>query len=155
MPFPSRWAIIEVRDGNRVRLLRFNQIDWVNAAGNYVELNGAFGSQLARRTMADIAAELAPHGFVRVHRSRLVRKDAIASIATHQSGDCDITLRSGVVISGSRRYRQNLSWSGQICGGLPRKGARGRAAAPVCGWVREPNWHSGGDNPWWRTAPSP
>ncbi|MCU0947805.1 MAG: LytTR family transcriptional regulator [Porphyrobacter sp.] len=106
---PTASAIIEVRDGSKVRLFRFDEIDWVNAAGNYVEFNGAFGSQLARRTMADMAAELAPHGFVRVHRSRLVRRDAIASIATHQSGDCDITLRSGVVISGSRRYRRNLS----------------------------------------------
>lgn len=110
LPQPSgETALIEVRDGNRVVMLRPGEIDWVGAAGNYVELHGAFGSELARRTMADIEAELAPYGFVRVHRSRLVRRTAIATTLTRQSGDFDITLRSGTVISGSRRYRQNLS----------------------------------------------
>ncbi|MBA4040737.1 MAG: hypothetical protein C0456_18665, partial [Hyphomonas sp.] len=50
-----------------------------------------------------------PHGFVRVHRSYLVRRAAIATTETRQSGDFDITLRSGAVISGSRRFRQNLA----------------------------------------------
>lgn len=102
-------ALIEVRDGSRVVMLRPGDIDWVSSAGNYVQLHGSFGSQLARRTMADLEAELTPHGFVRVHRSYLVRRAAIATTETRQSGDFDITLRSGAVISGSRRYRQNLA----------------------------------------------
>lgn len=101
-------ALIEVRDGSRVVLLRPDEIDWVSAAGNYVELHGNFGTELARRTMADMETELGPHGFVRVHRSRLVRRAAIASTETRQSGDFDICLRSGTQIMGSRRYRQNL-----------------------------------------------
>ena len=102
-------ALIEVRDGNRVVMLRPREIDWVSAAGNYVELHGSFGSLLARRTMADLVSELTPYGFVRVHRSHLVRRTAIATTETRQSGDFDITLRSGAVISGSRRFRQNLA----------------------------------------------
>lgn len=107
-PPASDAALIEVRDGSRIVMLRPDEIDWVSAAGNYVELHGLFGSELARRKLTDIEAELAPHGFVRVHRSRLVRRTAIASSETRQSGDFDITLRSGVVISGSRRFRKNL-----------------------------------------------
>ena len=87
--------LIEVRDGSRLVMLRPDEIDWVSAAGNYVELHGSFGSELARRTMADIEATLAPHGFVRVHRSRLVRRAAIAAIETRQSGDFDMMMRSG------------------------------------------------------------
>lgn len=110
-PPPSRHetALIELRDGSRVVMLRPAEIDWVGAAGNYVELHGSFGCELARRTMADMEMALAPHGFVRLHRSRLVRRTAIASTETRQSGDFDITLRSGEVISGSRRFRQNLA----------------------------------------------
>lgn len=109
-PPPSgETALIEVRDGSRVVMLRPDEIDWVSAAGNYVELHGSFGSELARRTLADMESELMPYGFVRVHRSRLVRRAAIASTETRQSGDFDITLRSGAVINGSRRFRQNLS----------------------------------------------
>ncbi|MCL9983500.1 MAG: LytTR family transcriptional regulator [Erythrobacter sp.] len=100
--------LIELRDGSRLVMLRPDEIDWVSAAGNYVELHGSFGSELARRTMADIEATLAPHGFVRVHRSRLVRRAAIAAIETRQSGDFDMMMRSGVAISGSRRFRHNL-----------------------------------------------
>jgi len=107
-PLSAAPAMIEVREGSRVVLLCPDEIDWVGAAGNYVELHGAFGSKLARRTMADIEAELAPHDFVRVHRSRLVRLAAIAAFETRQSGDFDITLRSGAVLAGSRRFRRNL-----------------------------------------------
>jgi hypothetical protein len=39
----------------------------------------------------------------------LVRRTAIATTETRQSGDFDITLRSGAVIGGSRRFRQNLA----------------------------------------------
>lgn len=108
-PSSAETAHIEVRDGNRLVLLRPDEIDWVGAAGNYVELHGSFGTELARRTMADLESELVPHGFVRVHRSRLVRRTAIASTETRQSGDFDITLRSGAVLGGSRRFRQNLA----------------------------------------------
>lgn len=108
-PRSDETTLIEVRDGSRVVMLRPEEIDWVSAAGNYVELHGTFGSELARRTMADIESELAPYGFVRVHRSRLVRRTAIATLETRQSGDFYITLRSGAVISGSRRFRQNLA----------------------------------------------
>lgn len=108
-PRPVEPALIEVRDGSRVVNLRSEEIDWVGAAGNYVELHGAFGSELARRTLADLEKELAPHGFIRIHRSRLVRRAAIEVTETRQSGDFEITLRSGAVIGGSRRFRQNLA----------------------------------------------
>lgn len=105
---PDKGVLIEVRDGSRIVMLRPEEIDWVCAAGNYVELHGLFGRELARRKLTDMEAELTPHGFVRVHRSRLVRRTAIASTETRQSGDFDMTLRSGTVISGSRRFRKNL-----------------------------------------------
>lgn len=100
--------LVEVRDGSRAMWLRPDEIDWVAAAGNYVELHGPFGTQLTRRTLAEMEAELTPLGFVRVHRSRLVRRDAIVSIETRQSGDFDLTLRGGTTLAGSRRFRGGL-----------------------------------------------
>lgn len=101
-------TLVEVRAGSRIFWLKPEEIDWVSAAGNYIELHGSFGTELARRTLSDIEEELEPHGFARVHRSRLVRKSSIASVETRQSGDFDITFRSGQKISGSRRFRANL-----------------------------------------------
>jgi DNA-binding LytR/AlgR family response regulator len=99
---------IEVRDGAQLFWIKHVEVDWIEAAGNYVELRGACGTRLLRRTLSDMEAELAPYGFVRVHRSRLVRKSAISRIETRQSGDFDIMLRSGESINGSRRYRSTL-----------------------------------------------
>ncbi len=107
-PADTEPALLELRDGSCTVMLRPDEIDWVSAAGNYVEVHGGFGAMLARRTMAELETELGPHGFVRVHRSRLVRRAAIASTETSQSGDFAMTLRSGVVVQGSRRFRQNL-----------------------------------------------
>jgi DNA-binding LytR/AlgR family response regulator len=100
--------LVEVRDGARTSWLRPSEIDWLAAAGNYVELHGAFGTILSRRTLREMEEELAPAGFLRIHRSRLVRRAAIAQVTTRQSGDFDLTLRSGTAMMGSRRYRDAL-----------------------------------------------
>jgi DNA-binding LytR/AlgR family response regulator len=100
---------IEVRDGSRTRWLDPADVDWAQAAGNYVEIFGAFGTILHRRTLAALAEELKPHGFARIHRSRIVRKAAIAATETRSSGDFDVILASGATIGGSRRYRDELA----------------------------------------------
>ena len=107
-PAPDGKYRIEVRDGSRTRWLDPAEVDWAQAAGNYVELFGPVGTILHRRTLAALADELQPHGFARIHRSRIVRKDAIAAIETRPSGDFDVTLSSGATIGGSRRYRDRL-----------------------------------------------
>lgn len=104
-PAPHR---IEVRDGARTRWLEPAEIDWAQAAGNYVELHGAFGSLLHRRTLAALEEELAPHGFVRIHRSRLVRRDAVRAVETGPSGDFELAMADGARIGGSRRFRDRL-----------------------------------------------
>ena len=103
-----RTSLIEVRDGAQTIWIKPDEIDWIEAAGNYVELHGSFGTKLARRTLTEMETELLNHGFVRVHRSRLARKAAIAKMATRQSGDFEIILRCGITITGSRRYRGNI-----------------------------------------------
>lgn len=99
---------IEVRDGSRTRWVAPEEVEWAQAAGNYVELNGGFGTLLHRRTLAALEAELAAHGFVRVHRSRLVRRSAVRAVETRQSGDFELMLAGGDRIAGSRRFRDRL-----------------------------------------------
>ncbi|HWT13166.1 MAG TPA: LytTR family DNA-binding domain-containing protein [Allosphingosinicella sp.] len=99
---------IEVRDGSRTRWLAPEQVEWAQSAGNYVELHGAFGTLLHRQTLASLEARLAPFGFVRVHRSRLVRAAAVTAVETRPSGDFEIVLAGGLRLAGSRRYRDRL-----------------------------------------------
>lgn len=105
---PDEAYQIEVRDGSRTRWLAPEDVDWAQAAGNYVELRGRFGTLLHRRTLAALEAELEDHGFVRIHRSRLVRRAAVASVVTKPSGDFDLALENGEQLGGSRRFRRRL-----------------------------------------------
>ena len=100
---------IEVRDGSRTLWVDPADVAWAQAAGNYVELFGHFGTILHRRTLAALADELKSRGFARIHRSRIVRKAAIAGIQSRPSGDFDVTLDDGTVIGGSRRFRGELN----------------------------------------------
>ena len=98
---------IEVRDRGRTIWLRPDEIVSAEAAANYVELHTASGLVLHRATLAGIEAQLGT-GFVRVHRSRLVRRDAVRELRTLGSGDFELVLSDGRVVGGSRRYRNRL-----------------------------------------------
>lgn len=99
---------IEVRDGSRTIWLTPADILWAQAAGNYVELHTTASSLLHRTSLSALERELAPHGFARVHRSRLVRREAVRAVETNASGDFEAILVNGARIGGSRRYRNAL-----------------------------------------------
>ncbi len=63
--------------------------------------------------LAAVADALAPYGFVRIHRSRLVRRAAVASITATPAGDSEVALASGVTVDGSRRFRGGLGSPGK------------------------------------------
>jgi hypothetical protein len=56
------------------------RIAWVAAAGNYVELHGSERPLLIRAPIGALEAALAPHGFVRIHRSTLVNRSRVARV---------------------------------------------------------------------------
>ena len=79
------------------------QIDWVQAAGNYVELRAAGRTVVHRSSISAAERDLANHGFVRIHRSTLVRKDRIARVRPH-----DVILTDGTHLKIGKRYRATL-----------------------------------------------
>lgn len=96
---------IEVRDGARRLFVPIEDILWVEAAGNYVELHRRSSPVLHRAPLSQMERRLAEAGFVRIHRSRLVRRDAIAAVETKPSGDFTVRLVTGEMLAGSRRFR--------------------------------------------------
>ncbi|RYG32577.1 MAG: LytTR family transcriptional regulator [Burkholderiales bacterium] len=101
-------ARIEIRDGARVTLLEPNDIGWIEAAGNYVEIHTGETTHLARGTLAAFGEKLGGHGFVRIHRSRLINRARMKSFKPTPSGDLEILLDDGRIIVGSRRFRAAL-----------------------------------------------
>jgi LytTr DNA-binding domain len=97
-----------VRDGSRTKLIAAEEINHASSAGNYVELATVHGRLLHRVTLEALAAELLPHGFVRIHRTHLVRIAAVAAIEATGSGDFSVTLTDGLKLPGSRRWRDAL-----------------------------------------------
>lgn len=104
---PDTPVTLAVADGSVTHHVPLDEIEQIASAGNYVEISWGTRTLLHRATLAAVEAELGP-GFVRVHRSRLVRRAAIRRIETDRSGDFAMTLASGAVARGSRRFRAAL-----------------------------------------------
>lgn len=107
-PQPPIGYRLAVKDGSRTLFLAPDEISHASSAGNYVELATVHGPILHRVTLAALADELAPHGFVRIHRAHLVRRGAVQSVASAGNGDFTVTLAKGETLPGSRRYRAGL-----------------------------------------------
>ena len=82
-------------------------IDWVRAAGNYVEIRVAGRSTLKRMTMAQAEQALAGKAFVRVHRSMLVNRQRIAGLDRCERPR-HLKLTDGSVVRVGEAYRANL-----------------------------------------------
>jgi DNA-binding LytR/AlgR family response regulator len=100
--------VLEVRDGARRHFVPLADVVWVEAAGNYVELHRGGAGLLHRASLAEMERRLQTAGFVRIHRSRLVRREAVADVESKPTGDFLVRLRDGRELAGSRRYRRPL-----------------------------------------------
>lgn len=80
------------------------QIDWVRAAGNYVELRAGGRTIVHRSSISAAERDLAEHGFVRIHRSILVRRDRIARVRPQ-----DVVLVDGTQLKIGKRYRADIA----------------------------------------------
>lgn len=108
-PQPASGAdSIEIRDGARRHFVPLNEVAWIEAAGNYVELHRGATPILHRAPLSEMERQLNSAGFVRIHRSRLVRRAAIAEVESKPSGDYVVRLVDGRELAGSRRYRKPL-----------------------------------------------
>jgi two-component system LytT family response regulator len=99
---------ILVRAGGRVHVLDPREIDWVEAAGDYVTIHAAGKSHLVRDSLRSIEARLAAHGFRRIHRSTLVKLGCIRELVAKESGDHEVVLHDHTVLRLSRSYRDAL-----------------------------------------------
>ncbi len=98
-----------VRAVGRVIFVRTADIDWIEAAGDYVTLHVGKKSWLSRETISDMDRKLQDKGFARIHRSTIVNTDRIAEILPLDNGECRLLLRDGTPVKLSRTYRHQLN----------------------------------------------
>jgi two-component system LytT family response regulator len=97
-----------VKSGGTTRFVRVVDIDWIEAAGVYVNLHVAGKELLYRAALNDLAARLDPIRFVRIHRSALVNIDSIVQLDPISHGEFEVVLKHGSRARVSRTYRALL-----------------------------------------------
>lgn len=102
---PERFLI---RKLGREFLIAANDIEWLQASGNYVNLRVRGHDYPLRSTLGGIETKLDPARFVRVHRSYMVNLDCIASIEPLDTGDARVHMQDGNSLPCSRTYRGEL-----------------------------------------------
>ncbi len=99
---------IVIKNKERVFVLKTDEIDWVEAEGNYVRIHFGRQSSLIRETLSHLASQLDPKQFVRIHRSQIVNLDRIQELQPWSHRDYRIILRNGTQLTLSRSYREEL-----------------------------------------------
>jgi two-component system, LytTR family, response regulator len=97
-----------VKSGGRLFFLRADEIDWIEAAGNYVRLHVGTTSHLLRETMNAIEGRLDPEKFFRIHRSRIVNMERIKELQPWLNGEYAVLLQTGARLTLSRGCREKL-----------------------------------------------
>src|SRR5579863_35336 len=97
-----------IKANGRVVFLDLENIEWVEAAANYVRLNVGKESYLFRETISRISERLDANHFVRIHRSTIVNVRKIKELIPVNSGEYVVVLKSGRELSCSRGYRTAL-----------------------------------------------
>ncbi len=99
---------VAVRNNGSVLFLKLDEIDWFEAADNYVTLHRGRETHLVRATLADLESKLDPARFLRVHRSAIVNLDRIKELRPWFRGDYLIVLRDGTELTLTKNHRENL-----------------------------------------------
>ncbi len=106
---PKYLQRLVVKTEDRVLLLSVAEVDWLEAAGNYVCVHIGKQNHIVRESLGNLETSLDPEHFARIHRSTVVNLDRIRELRQHWHGDYKLILQSGQVLALSRRYRHALT----------------------------------------------
>jgi two-component system LytT family response regulator len=97
-----------IKNGNTLDVVKFSEIDWIEASDYYSTLHTGDKTHMLRRSLAQLDTLLAPHGFCRIHRSAIVNLDRVRALEIREDGEYEIVLQCAQRLRMSRRYRKPL-----------------------------------------------
>ena len=100
--------IVAIRTGREVVRVRSAQIDWIDAAGDYMCIHAAGETHVLRATMKQLEHTLDPALFQRVHRSAIVNLARVRKLRPHANGEYFLTLEGGQELKLSRTHRDKV-----------------------------------------------
>jgi len=97
-----------IKTRQRLYFIRTEEVDWIEAAGNYVRLHAGDKVHLLRQTMNTLEGQLDPDQFLRIHRSTIVNVDRVKEFNRMFNGEYEVRLHGGTKLTLSRGYRSQL-----------------------------------------------
>ena len=107
-PNAQRLERFVIKSGGRVFFVRANEIDWIEAAGNYIKLHVGTETHLFRDTMNSIESQLDSDVFFRIHRSHIINIERVKELQPWFNGEYVVFLKNGTRLTLSRSYRDKL-----------------------------------------------
>jgi len=106
---PPRFPeVIAIRTGRDVVRIKSAEIDWIDAAGDYMCVHASGETHVLRATMKQLESALDPQLFQRIHRSAIVNLSRVRKLRPHANGEYFLTLVSGQELKLSRTHRDKV-----------------------------------------------
>lgn len=99
---------LAVRAAGRTEFVEVDDIDWIGAAENYVELHAGRASHLLHVPLSTLERSLDPARFLRIHRSTIVQVARVAALVPGAHGEYEVRLRDGTRLNSGRTYADKL-----------------------------------------------
>jgi two-component system LytT family response regulator len=98
---------LAIKDGQQTTLLQMDEIEWIDAAGDYMCVHASGNTHILRSTMKELVARL-PDNFVRIHRSTIVNLSKVEVVEGLPKGEAQLLIVGGGVLKVSRNFRKEI-----------------------------------------------
>ncbi|HNC23161.1 MAG TPA: LytTR family DNA-binding domain-containing protein [Opitutaceae bacterium] len=100
---------ILLKSSGEIFFLKAEEIDWIEAEGDYMKFHVGGRAHLMRETMARLEARLDPKRFIRIHRSTIVNIDRLRKLSPSFAGEYAVILHDGTKLKLSRGYHERIA----------------------------------------------
>jgi len=100
---------ILLKSSGEIFFLKAEEIDWIEAEGDYMKFHVSGRTHLMRETMARLEARLDPKRFIRIHRSTIVNIDRLRKLSPSFAGEYAVILHDGTKLKLSRGYHERIA----------------------------------------------
>jgi two-component system LytT family response regulator len=100
---------LSIKDGGTLLRIPMAEIQWIDAAGDYVIVHTAAENHIARASLRDLAERLPKSRFVRIHRSTIVNVSAVTKLRPHQNGEYFVSIAGGKELKLSRGFKDQVA----------------------------------------------
>ena len=107
---PQNGPRLAIKDGGTTTWVEQNEIEWIDAAGDYMCVHAGGQTHIMRKTMKQLEQDLDCELLQRIHRSTIVNVQHVKQMQSHINGEYFLTLNCGHIVKLSRTYKDKLKF---------------------------------------------